>query len=82
RRLGALPDAGAPSSPVCAFRDTQGQGRAGKLSASAIRNGVASGYRGTAADITDEVEAHAKIPHLSLHDALSGLPNLNKLFQF
>ena len=67
--LEGLPDAGAPSSLVCAFRDSQGQARVGKLSASAIRNGVASGYRGTAADITDEVEAHAKIQHLSLHDA-------------
>ena len=80
--LEGLPDAGAPSSLVCAFRDSQGQARVGKLSASAIRNGVASGYRGTAADITDEVEAHAKIQHLSLHDALTGLPNRNKLFQF
>ncbi len=79
--LEGLPDAGAPSSLVCAFRDSQGQARVGKLSASAIRNGVASGYRGTAADITDEVEAHAKIQHLSLHDALTGLPNRNKLFQ-
>lgn len=80
--LEGLPDVGTPSSLVCSFRDELGQARIGKLTATAIRNGAGDGYRGTVADITDEVEAHAKIQHLSQHDALTGLPNRNKLFGF
>ncbi|WP_051328859.1 bifunctional diguanylate cyclase/phosphodiesterase [Geminicoccus roseus] len=33
------------------------------------------GYRGTGSDITQEVEAAARIEFLSLHDPLTGLPN-------
>ena len=33
------------------------------------------GYRGTATDITPEVEAHARANHLALHDPLTELPN-------
>jgi len=40
------------------------------------------GYRGTASDITEEVEALARIQHLSLHDSLTGLPNRNHLRDF
>ncbi|UAW99742.1 EAL domain-containing protein [Halopseudomonas nanhaiensis] len=43
---------------------------------------LAGGYRGTARDITDEVEARARIEHLSQHDSLTGLPNRNRLQQF
>lgn len=38
-------------------------------------NGNITGYRGTVSDITDEVEAQARIHYLSQHDALTGLPN-------
>ncbi|MGH8354537.1 MAG: bifunctional diguanylate cyclase/phosphodiesterase, partial [Pseudomonas sp.] len=40
------------------------------------------GYRGTASDITEEVEALARIQHLSQHDSLTGLPNRNHLREF
>ncbi len=67
----------------CTSRDQSGQIRYCRVSARLIANesGVI-GYRGTASDITDEVAAHALIQHLSMHDALTGLPNRNKLGSF
>lgn len=67
----------------CTYRDRTGQTRYCRVSARPIvdRSGVI-GYRGTASDITDEVTAHAQIQHLSMHDALTGLPNRNKLGRF
>lgn len=67
----------------CTYRDQSGQTRYCRLSARPIvdDSGVI-GYRGTASDITDEVAAHAQIQHLSMHDALTGLPNRNKLSRF
>lgn len=67
----------------CTYRDQSGQQRYCRLSARPIRHkGVLVGFRGTASDITDEVAAHAQIQHLSMHDALTGLPNRNKLSRF
>ncbi|MBC3269941.1 EAL domain-containing protein [Pseudomonas sp. SWRI81] len=67
----------------CTYRDQSGQPRHCRLSARPIfdRHRVI-GYRGTASDITDEVAAHAQIQHLSMHDALTGLPNRNKLARY
>ena len=67
----------------CSYRDQSGQLRYTRLSARAvIHEGDVQGFRGTASDITDEVAAHAQIQHLSLHDALTGLPNRNKLARY
>jgi diguanylate cyclase (GGDEF)-like protein/PAS domain S-box-containing protein len=64
----------------CNYRDPTGQNRYCRISArSILLEGQLAGYRGTASDITDEVAAHARIQHLSMHDALTGLPNRNKL---
>ena len=64
----------------CTYRDQNGQNRYCRISARAIwSDGKPIGYRGTASDITDEVDAHARIQHLSLHDPLTGLANRNKL---
>ena len=40
------------------------------------------GFRGTATDVTDEVEARRRIEFLSQHDALTGLPNRTRLQEF
>ncbi|MDD1017228.1 EAL domain-containing protein [Pseudomonas rubra] len=67
----------------CAYRDHTAQMRFCRVSArSIVFDGKLVGYRGTASDITDEVAAHARIQHLSMHDALTGLANRNKLSRF
>ncbi|MFV3406906.1 EAL domain-containing protein [Pseudomonas sp. NY15463] len=64
----------------CAYRDHNGEHRYCRISARSILfDGKLAGFRGTASDITDEVDAHARIQHLSMHDALTGLANRNKL---
>ncbi|WP_462382700.1 bifunctional diguanylate cyclase/phosphodiesterase [Pseudomonas sp. Marseille-QA0892] len=40
------------------------------------------GYRGTVCDVTDEIEAKARIEHLSQHDALTGLANRHQLGRY
>ncbi|WP_085675280.1 MULTISPECIES: EAL domain-containing protein [unclassified Pseudomonas] len=73
-------DSEQPANLRCAYRDHNGLSRYCRISARAIRlDGKLAGFRGTASDITDEVEAHARIQHLSLHDPLTGLANRNKL---
>lgn len=69
-----------PANLRCSYQDHNGQNRYCRISARPILfDGKHSGFRGTASDITDEVAAHARIQHLSLHDALTGLANRNKL---
>jgi diguanylate cyclase (GGDEF)-like protein/PAS domain S-box-containing protein len=64
----------------CAYHDHTGMPRYCRVSARPIlHDGRLAGFRGTASDITDEVAAHAQIQHLSMHDALTGLPNRNQL---
>ncbi|MHC6224409.1 bifunctional diguanylate cyclase/phosphodiesterase [Pseudomonas sp. X10] len=67
----------------CAYRDHTGQNRFCRISARPILfDDKLAGFRGTASDITDEVAAHARIQHLSMHDALTGLANRNKLSRY
>jgi diguanylate cyclase (GGDEF)-like protein/PAS domain S-box-containing protein len=81
--LGKMTEDANASDLRCTYRDHTGQTRYCRVSARPIiDNAVVVGYRGTASDITDEVAAHAQIQHLSMHDALTGLPNRNKLARF
>ncbi|WP_246191407.1 bifunctional diguanylate cyclase/phosphodiesterase [Aureimonas leprariae] len=61
----------------CRYHDASGLLRVCRLAARPIVDhaGSFAGYRGTATDITSEVEAQARATHLALHDALTGLPN-------
>jgi diguanylate cyclase (GGDEF)-like protein/PAS domain S-box-containing protein len=78
-----LTEENSASDLRCTYRDHSGQTRHCRLSARPIFDKHAViGYRGTASDITDEVAAHAQIQHLSMHDALTGLPNRNKLARY
>ncbi|RYF22151.1 MAG: diguanylate cyclase [Comamonadaceae bacterium] len=64
----------------CHYRDQAGRQRVCKITARAVADGA--GHRGTATDITDEVQAQARVLHLSLHDSLTDLPNRLQLQQF
>ncbi len=67
----------------CVYHDKHNLLRFCRLSARPIQvKGQRIGFRGTASDITDEVAAHAHIQHLSMHDALTGLANRNKLSRY
>ena len=64
----------------CSYRAANSCERNCRLSARAIyRDGQRLGYRGTASDVTDETRAQARVQYLSQHDALTGLPNRNRL---
>ena len=81
--LKKLTEENSTSDLRCTYRDHSGQQRHCRLSARPIFDKhTVIGYRGTASDITDEVAAHAQIQHLSMHDALTGLPNRNKLARY
>lgn len=66
-------------SVQCRYIDAQGQERTTRLSA---REMPCGGFRGTATDVTEEVEARRRIEYLSQHDALTGLPNRTRLQAF
>lgn len=66
-------------SVQCRYIDSKGQERITRLSA---REMAGEGFRGTATDVTEEVEARRRIEFLSQHDALTGLPNRTRLQEF
>lgn len=66
-------------SVQCRYIDAQGQERTTRLSA---REMPCGGFRGTATDVTEEVESRRRIEYLSEHDALTGLPNRTRLQAF
>lgn len=64
----------------CSYQAADGCERHCRLSARAIYQAdELVGYRGTASDITEETRAQARAQYLSQHDALTGLPNRNRL---
>jgi diguanylate cyclase (GGDEF)-like protein/PAS domain S-box-containing protein len=63
----------------CRYLDTRGQQRITRVSARAMAE---QGFRGTATDVTGEVEAQRQIEFLSRHDALTGLANRTRLQEF
>ncbi|QHF45167.1 diguanylate cyclase [Pseudomonas sp. S35] len=73
------PDRRPDLSVQCLYVDAQGLERTTRLSA---RKMPCGGFRGTATDVTEEVEARRRIEFLSQHDALTGLPNRTRLQAF
>ncbi len=60
----------------CTYFSAKGDRRICRIYANPmIKNNETIGYRGTASDITSEIEAQERIQHLSMHDTLTGLPN-------
>lgn len=67
----------------CQYSDRNGNVRICRVASRPIMaDGKCVGYRGTASDITEEVKAQKQVEHLSMHDALTGLPNRNNLQAF
>ena len=75
--------AGARRELRCCYHSAQGRRRTCCISVKPIvQRSETVGYRGTASDITHEIEAQARIHHLSQHDALTGLPNRVQMQEF
>ena len=75
----AIPNRRPDITIQCRYLETCGRERISRLSA---RSMAAGGFRGTATDVTEEVEARRRIEFLSQHDALTGLPNRVRLQEF
>jgi diguanylate cyclase (GGDEF)-like protein/PAS domain S-box-containing protein len=75
------PESAAPAQPfrdiLCGHVSSEGRCRSLKLAGVPIfdRMGRHIGYRGTASDITSELEAQSRARFLALHDPLTELPN-------
>jgi diguanylate cyclase (GGDEF)-like protein/PAS domain S-box-containing protein len=75
----SIPNRRHSISVQCSYVDMKKSARFTRISARGL---VSQGFRGTATDITDEVEARRRIEFLSQHDALTGLPNRTRLQEF
>ena len=76
-------DSGSSAPLRCQFMSAQGERRIGHLVAKTIwHEGRRAGFRGTVSDITQGMEAEARIQFLSRHDALTGLANRIQLQEF
>ncbi|MGF6209216.1 diguanylate cyclase (GGDEF)-like protein/PAS domain S-box-containing protein [Pseudomonas frederiksbergensis] len=75
----SIPNRRPDISVQCRYVDTKGRERITRLSA---RQMAREGFRGTATDVTEEVESRRRIEFLSQHDALTGLPNRTRLQEF
>ncbi|WP_084540172.1 bifunctional diguanylate cyclase/phosphodiesterase [Azorhizobium doebereinerae] len=77
--------AGRPLTPlICRYVTADGSMRLCRVAAKAVRtaDGALAGFRGTATDITAEMEAHRQVEHLALYDPLTSLPNRALLMEF
>ena len=75
----SLPNRLPDISVQCCYVDPEGLERVTRLSARKMSGG---GFRGTATDVTEELESRRRIEYLSQHDALTGLPNRTCLREF